>query len=118
MRHPAIEHELRWNRETLELPAPDEQQLVIYLPADEADDPRARRAGRGQARLLVPSDLQLAAVIALHRAAGLTAAADPPRGSPTRCLETADQGVDHPERVRALRFSRTIAVRAWGAGLE
>ena len=35
MRHPAIEHELRWDRETLELPAPDEQQLVIYLPADE-----------------------------------------------------------------------------------
>jgi hypothetical protein len=35
MRHPAIEHELRWNRETLELPAPDEQQLVIYLPADQ-----------------------------------------------------------------------------------
>jgi transcriptional regulator with XRE-family HTH domain len=35
MRHPVIEHELRWNRETLELPAPDEQQLVIYLPADE-----------------------------------------------------------------------------------
>jgi transcriptional regulator with XRE-family HTH domain len=34
MRHPAAEHELRWNRETLELPAPDEQQLVIYLPAD------------------------------------------------------------------------------------
>lgn len=35
MRHPAIEHELRWNRETLELPALDEQQLVIYLPADQ-----------------------------------------------------------------------------------
>jgi hypothetical protein len=35
MRHAAIEHELRWDRETLELPAPDEQQLVIYLPADE-----------------------------------------------------------------------------------
>jgi transcriptional regulator with XRE-family HTH domain len=35
MRHPAIDHELRWNRETLELPAPDEQQLVIYLPADQ-----------------------------------------------------------------------------------
>ena len=35
MRHPAIEHELRWDRESLELPAPDEQQLVIYLPADE-----------------------------------------------------------------------------------
>lgn len=35
MRHPATEHELRWNRETLELPAPDEQQLVIYLPADQ-----------------------------------------------------------------------------------
>jgi transcriptional regulator with XRE-family HTH domain len=27
---------LRWNRETLELPAPDAQQLVIWLPADEA----------------------------------------------------------------------------------
>jgi hypothetical protein len=35
MRHPATEHDLRWNRETLELPAPDEQQLVIYLPADQ-----------------------------------------------------------------------------------
>lgn len=35
MRHPAIECELRWNRETLELPASDEQQLVIYLPADQ-----------------------------------------------------------------------------------
>jgi transcriptional regulator with XRE-family HTH domain len=35
MRHPAVEHELRWDRETLELPAPDEQQLVVYLPADE-----------------------------------------------------------------------------------
>lgn len=35
MRHPATEHELRWNRETLELPVPDEQQLVIYLPADQ-----------------------------------------------------------------------------------
>jgi transcriptional regulator with XRE-family HTH domain len=35
MRHPATEHELRWNRETLELPAPDEQQLVVYLPADQ-----------------------------------------------------------------------------------
>jgi hypothetical protein len=35
MRHPATEHELRWNRETLELPAPDEQQLVIYLPANQ-----------------------------------------------------------------------------------
>jgi len=36
MRHPAITHDLRWHRETLELPAADEQQLVIYLPADEA----------------------------------------------------------------------------------
>jgi hypothetical protein len=35
MCHPAAGHELRWNRETLELPAPDEQQLVIYLPADQ-----------------------------------------------------------------------------------
>jgi hypothetical protein len=35
MRHPAVEHELRWDRETLELPAPDEQQLVVYLPADQ-----------------------------------------------------------------------------------
>jgi transcriptional regulator with XRE-family HTH domain len=34
-RHPATDHELRWNREILELPAPDEQQLVIYLPADQ-----------------------------------------------------------------------------------
>jgi hypothetical protein len=35
MRHPATEDDLRWNRETLELPAPDEQQLIIYLPADQ-----------------------------------------------------------------------------------
>ena len=35
MRHPATGHDLWWNRETLELPAPDEQQLVIYLPADQ-----------------------------------------------------------------------------------
>jgi transcriptional regulator with XRE-family HTH domain len=35
IRHPAIEHELRWHRETLELPASDEQQLVIFLPADQ-----------------------------------------------------------------------------------
>jgi hypothetical protein len=43
MRHPAIEHELRWDRETLELPASDEQQLVIYLPADQ---PTSRALGR------------------------------------------------------------------------
>jgi len=43
MRHPAIEHELRWDRETLELPAPDEQQLVVYLPADQ---PTTRALGR------------------------------------------------------------------------
>jgi hypothetical protein len=43
MRHPATERELRWNRETLELPAPDEQQLVIYLPADQHT---ARMLGR------------------------------------------------------------------------
>jgi transcriptional regulator with XRE-family HTH domain len=35
LRHPATPQELRWNRETLELPAPDDQQLVIYLPADQ-----------------------------------------------------------------------------------
>lgn len=34
IRHPATEHDLRWNREALELPAPDDQQLIIYLPAD------------------------------------------------------------------------------------
>lgn len=28
--------ELRWHRETLELPEPDTQQLVVYLPADDA----------------------------------------------------------------------------------
>jgi transcriptional regulator with XRE-family HTH domain len=42
-RHPAVEHELRWNRETLELPAPDDQQLVICLPADQRT---ARALGR------------------------------------------------------------------------
>jgi transcriptional regulator with XRE-family HTH domain len=35
MRHPAIGHDLRWNRETLDLALRDEQQVVIYLPADE-----------------------------------------------------------------------------------
>jgi transcriptional regulator with XRE-family HTH domain len=35
MRHPAA-GELRWNRETLELPDQDAQQLVVYLPADQA----------------------------------------------------------------------------------
>jgi transcriptional regulator with XRE-family HTH domain len=35
MRHPAIGHDLRWHRETLELSPRDEQQLVIYLPADQ-----------------------------------------------------------------------------------
>jgi transcriptional regulator with XRE-family HTH domain len=35
MNHPRA-HELRWDRETLELPTPDAQQLVIWLPADEA----------------------------------------------------------------------------------
>jgi transcriptional regulator with XRE-family HTH domain len=35
MRHPATGRELRWNRETLELPVPDDQQMVIYLPADQ-----------------------------------------------------------------------------------
>jgi hypothetical protein len=36
MRHPAVEHDLTWHRETLELSPHDEQQLVIYLPADPA----------------------------------------------------------------------------------
>ena len=35
MRHPSTAQELRWTRETLELPSPDDQQLVIYLPADQ-----------------------------------------------------------------------------------
>ena len=34
---------LRWNRETLELPSPDDQQIVVYLPADDAT---ARAYGR------------------------------------------------------------------------
>jgi transcriptional regulator with XRE-family HTH domain len=29
-------HELRWQRETLELPSSDAQQLVVFLPADES----------------------------------------------------------------------------------
>ncbi|MFC6020060.1 helix-turn-helix domain-containing protein [Plantactinospora solaniradicis] len=33
--HPRA-NQLRWERETLELPTPDAQQLVIWLPADEA----------------------------------------------------------------------------------
>lgn len=35
MHHPRAHH-LSWDRETLELPTPDAQQLVIWLPADEA----------------------------------------------------------------------------------
>jgi transcriptional regulator with XRE-family HTH domain len=35
MRHPDVGHDLRWDRETLELPVPDDQQLVVYLPADQ-----------------------------------------------------------------------------------
>lgn len=52
MRHPAIEHELRWNRETLELPVPDDQQLVIYLPADQQT---ARAPGELQPKIQPPS---------------------------------------------------------------
>ncbi|GIH19689.1 helix-turn-helix domain-containing protein [Rugosimonospora africana] len=35
MNHPHAAR-LRWDRETLELPTPDAQQLVVWLPADEA----------------------------------------------------------------------------------
>ncbi|SIR58830.1 helix-turn-helix domain-containing protein [Micromonospora avicenniae] len=35
MHHPRA-HQLSWDRETLELPTPDAQQLVVWLPADEA----------------------------------------------------------------------------------
>jgi transcriptional regulator with XRE-family HTH domain len=35
MNHPRA-NQLRWDRETLELPTPDDQQLVIWLPGDEA----------------------------------------------------------------------------------
>jgi len=35
MNHPRA-GQLRWDRETLELPTPDAQQLVIWLPADDA----------------------------------------------------------------------------------
>jgi hypothetical protein len=35
MNHPRG-NQLRWDRETLELPTPDGQQLVIWLPAAEA----------------------------------------------------------------------------------
>ncbi len=53
MHHPCVAHELTWNRETFELPAPDEQQLAIYLPADQ---PTAQAAGelrqQGQLRTL------------------------------------------------------------------
>ena len=38
--------ELRWNRETLELPEPDSQQLVVYLPADESTATAVRRLSR------------------------------------------------------------------------
>ncbi|MDP9794440.1 transcriptional regulator with XRE-family HTH domain [Catenuloplanes nepalensis] len=35
MTHPRA-HQLRWNREVLELPASDAQQLILLLPADDA----------------------------------------------------------------------------------
>ena len=35
MTHPYV-HQLRWNREVLELPTSDAQQLILLLPADEA----------------------------------------------------------------------------------
>ena len=35
MRHPAVGPDLTWHREMLELSANDEQQLVIWLPADQ-----------------------------------------------------------------------------------
>ena len=36
MTHPQTHGDLRWDREVLETSDADEQQLVIYLPADEA----------------------------------------------------------------------------------
>ncbi|ASY34116.1 MULTISPECIES: helix-turn-helix domain-containing protein [unclassified Streptomyces] len=39
---------LRWHRERLELPAPDEQFLLVFLPADEATERAAGRLGRGR----------------------------------------------------------------------
>ena len=84
MRHPAIEHELRWNREPSNLRRSTEQQLVIAPPADEQTTGALGLAvSRGPAPARGHLTFSWQRVIALHRAAGLTAAADPPsRGSP------------------------------------
>lgn len=53
MRHPAVGHDLSWHRETLELSPHDEQQLVMYLPADPATSAAlARLTTPDQARTL------------------------------------------------------------------
>jgi transcriptional regulator with XRE-family HTH domain len=49
MSHPRAD-QLRWDRETVELPAPDAQQLVIWLPADEATAAALDRLHRRQQR--------------------------------------------------------------------
>ncbi|MFC0503200.1 helix-turn-helix domain-containing protein [Micromonospora costi] len=54
LHHPGGE-ELRWRRETLELPSSDAQELVVLLPADEATTQaveRLRRRSRGVLRAI------------------------------------------------------------------
>lgn len=58
---------LRWERETLELPAPDAQQLVVLLPADRATA-EAVEALRGRPGRVVRSGQQRAAVHGEDRA--------------------------------------------------
>lgn len=50
--HPVV-GELRFDRETLELPAADAQQLVVLLPADEATQSALNRLHRGGSLALV-----------------------------------------------------------------
>lgn len=47
--HPHAGH-LRWHRETLELPVPDDQQLIVFLPADEATSIAVDRLRRPDGR--------------------------------------------------------------------
>jgi transcriptional regulator with XRE-family HTH domain len=54
LNHPLVGHELRWQRERLELPRTYAQELVVFLPADEATERAVeglrRRAGGGALR--------------------------------------------------------------------
>ena len=49
--HP-IAHELRWQREKLELPRTDAQELVVFLPADDGTTRAMERLRRQPDRIL------------------------------------------------------------------